>query len=113
MWFKFGLFTRSKGSGLGKALDDLLSARDEAYKKASASWRTPGSPYEDFEDCDVHEVDSKWSYLDRCYEGEEKLFYTAIEEGRVPTASHAYWRFYNVETHMGLLIPRILKVLND
>ena len=111
MWFELGLFKRSKGCGIGKALDDLLSARDKAYKEASASWRIPGSPYEDFEDCDVHEVDSKWTYLDRCYEGKEELFYTAIEAGRVPTASHAYHRFYNPSKHFTLLLPRILKVL--
>ncbi len=65
----------------------------------------------DFEDCDVVEIDSRSSYIKRRYEGKLELFYKAVEEGRVPTDSAAYWRFYNPLTHMGLLIPRILKAL--
>ena len=64
-----------------------------------------------FQDCDIGEVDSLRSYIERCYEGKIELFYKDVEDGNVPVSSAAYFRFYNSITHMGLLIPRILKAL--
>ena len=119
MWFKKSVAQKEQeelnSTGVTPRMldiaENMISATESAYKKASDSWRVSGSPYIDFEDCDVVEVDTKRSYLVRCYKGNQDLFYKAVEEGRVPTVSHAYQRFYNTEIHMGLLIPRLLKVL--
>ncbi len=93
--------------------DRMWRKKEEAYKKEQASWSALGSKYRNFEDSDIVEVDSMQSYFARCYEGKEELFYTAVEEGRVPIASHAYYRFYNPSKHVTLLLPRIMKVLNE
>ncbi|KKK83149.1 hypothetical protein LCGC14_2796300 [marine sediment metagenome] len=121
MWFKKSVAQKEQeelnSTGVTPRMldmaEDMIAKTATAYSKESASWAVPGSKYRDFEDCDVNGVDSKRSYFARCYEGNQDLFYKAVEEGRVPTTSHAYWRFYDTVTHMGLLIPRILKVLNE
>jgi len=65
----------------------------------------------DFQDCDIGTIDSMRSYIARRYEGKIELFYKDVEDGNVPVSSAAYYRFYNPTTHIGLLIPRILRAL--
>ena len=108
MWFKKKKSAQVDTEGW---FDRMWRKKEEAYEKARAAWTAPGSKCIGFEDCDVVEIDSRNSYLARCYEGKEELFYVAIEEGRVPMASHAYYRFYDPSEHFTLLLPRILKAL--
>lgn len=60
---------------------------------------------------DVQDIDSLRSYIARCYEGKVESFYKDVEDGNVPVSSEAYFRFYSPQTHIALLIPRIVKAL--
>ena len=50
-------------------------------------------------------------WVDRVYQGDLRLFYSAVEMGLVPASSDAYLRFYSTSLHLNLLLPKLIKAL--